>query len=222
MKHPERTRVFDQSAALWDEKPQRVKMGRSIAEAILRTARPSSSMDLFDYGCGTGLLSLMLLPHVRSVTGADTSGGMLKQFQKKIDRQRLTNVRLMQIDLGEVPAPDDRFDLIITSMTLHHVEHLDHVLRNFHTLLRPGGTVCLIDLDTERGNFHRNVEEACVFHFGFDRSELKSKLRSLGFVDARDATAMILPRELEGGGQADFPIFIISASRSTEDASPRG
>lgn len=221
MSNSNESSVFDRNAAVWDEKPGRLKLVETIAEAICRTARPTPEMDLFDYGCGTGLLSLLLVPQVRSVVGADTSSGMLEQFQKKIDRHRLENVRLLQLDLGKEPPPEERFDLITTSMTLHHVEDLDAVLRAFAAMLRPGGTMCLVDLDTEPGNFHRNAEEACVFHYGFDREELQNKLVSLGLTEVDADTAMVMPRELEDGSSADFPIFIITARRSRTDASPR-
>ena len=66
---------FDQSAGTWDNEPRRIALMRAVGQAILREAQPTSDMDVLDYGCGTGLVSLFLLPHVRSVTGADNSPG---------------------------------------------------------------------------------------------------------------------------------------------------
>ncbi|MHB0955027.1 MAG: methyltransferase domain-containing protein [Pirellulaceae bacterium] len=78
------TTYFDQSAATWDNEPRRIALMKAVGEAILQEARPTNDMDILDYGCGTGLVSLFLLPHIRSVTGADNSPGMLEVLNQKI------------------------------------------------------------------------------------------------------------------------------------------
>ena len=60
---------FDQSAATWDSEPRRIALMQAVGEAILWEARPTREFNALDYGCGTGLVSLFLLPYVRSVTG---------------------------------------------------------------------------------------------------------------------------------------------------------
>jgi len=71
------TTYSDQSAATWDNEPRRIALMKDVGEAILQQAKLTKHMDVLDYGCGTGLVSLFLLPHVHSVTGADNSPGML-------------------------------------------------------------------------------------------------------------------------------------------------
>ena len=75
---------FDQASAAWDDQPQRVRLMKMIGEAIVREARLTKAMNVLDYGCGTGLVSLFLLPYVHSVTGADSSPGMLEVLTRKI------------------------------------------------------------------------------------------------------------------------------------------
>ena len=53
---------FDQAAATWDDNPMRIALMKAVGEAILREARPTKNMDVLDYGCGTGLVGLYLLP----------------------------------------------------------------------------------------------------------------------------------------------------------------
>lgn len=67
------TSYFDSAAADWENEPRRLALARAVGEAIVRDIRPSNEMDVLDYGTGTGLVGLFLLPHVRSVTGADSS-----------------------------------------------------------------------------------------------------------------------------------------------------
>ena len=60
----------------------------------MREVKLSPDMDLLDFGCGTGLISLHLQPHVRSLWGVDTSSGMLEVFQGKLkDRGIRTYLR---------------------------------------------------------------------------------------------------------------------------------
>ena len=61
---PNEVKNFDQDAAQWDEHPGKLKMAGDAAAAILREVVPSADMDVMDFGCGTGLLGLQLLPQV--------------------------------------------------------------------------------------------------------------------------------------------------------------
>ncbi|MDD4138360.1 MAG: methyltransferase domain-containing protein, partial [Methanoregula sp.] len=70
-------RDFDSAASTWDEDPGRVKMAHDVARAIRETVTLRPDMDVLDFGCGTGLLALNLQPHIRTITGVDSSQGML-------------------------------------------------------------------------------------------------------------------------------------------------
>jgi ubiquinone/menaquinone biosynthesis C-methylase UbiE len=78
------TNRFDEAATTWDEQPRRVTLARAVADEITRQIPLSRDIDVLDFGCGTGLLTLALPPFVRSVTGADTSAGMLEVLRRKV------------------------------------------------------------------------------------------------------------------------------------------
>jgi ubiquinone/menaquinone biosynthesis C-methylase UbiE len=134
---------FDQSAATWDNEPRRIALMKAVGEAILREAHPAKDMDVLDYGCGTGLVSLFLLPHVRSVTGADSSPGMLEVLNNKIQEGGLQGMRVSKLDLEHNAVPQARYHMIVSSMVMHHVADVDRVLRGFHEMLLPGGVLCI-------------------------------------------------------------------------------
>ena len=46
-------------------------------------------------------------------------------------------------DIAQLPVEDERYDLILCSQTLEHVMNPIAVLREFHRVLKPGGTVWL-------------------------------------------------------------------------------
>ena len=103
-------RDFDKEAVSWDENPARIKLAKDIAHAISRQMMLMPDMDVMDFGCGTGLLTIQLQPLVRTVTGVDSSQGMLDIFQMKVAKLNLHNVvaSLINIDPGwplENPPP---------------------------------------------------------------------------------------------------------------------
>jgi len=209
---------FDEAAAIWDEKPSRIQLMKAVGEAIVREAAPTRDMTVLDYGCGTGLVGLYLLPHVRSVTGADNSPGMLEVLNRKIVEGGLNNMRAIRLDLAQDPVPDNRFHMIVTSMVLHHIANPDRTLRALYEMLLPGGIFCLADLDTEPGSFHTAEAAGSVHHHGFDREALKKRLAQIGFSEARVVTAVEFSKPVEAGGEEPFSIFLITAKCSRGEA----
>jgi ubiquinone/menaquinone biosynthesis C-methylase UbiE len=201
-------RDFDKAAATWDEEPRRVQLARDVAAAIIAEAEPDSETDALDFGCGTGLLTLLLQPHVRSITGVDTSRGMLEVLERKVREWNLSNVRTCHIDAASRRQPEGAYHLIVSSMTLHHVADLLPLFRMLYGLLLPGGVLCVADLDREDGSFHDDATG--VFHFGFDRAEVMRQLAAAGFTDVRAATAAVI-RKSSPARTRDYTVFLISA-----------
>lgn len=207
------TSHFDEAAANWDDEPRRVALMKAIGEKIVAEAHPTQDIDVFDYGCGTGLVSLYLLPHVRSVTGADNSAGMLEVLRKKIAESEISNMNAVQLDLEHDAAPESRYQMVVVSMAMHHIRNLDRVLEAFYDILEPGGTLCLADLDTEPGTFHPAEAAECVYHHGFDRQAFKERLRTIGFREMGDTTVVRFNKPVEKGGEEEFSIFLVTAKR---------
>jgi ubiquinone/menaquinone biosynthesis C-methylase UbiE len=208
---------FDEAAAHWDTEPRRIELAKAVGEAILRQVQPTRDMDVLDYGCGTGLLGVFLLPHVRSVTGADSSPGMLQVLEDKIRTGRLQRMRTERLDLGRDPVPDSRYHLIAANMVMHHVDQIETLLTAFYQMLLPGGFVAIADLDTEPGLFHGPEVAESVYHHGFDRSVFKDCLHQIGFVDTEDMTAHVIHKPVANGESREFPVFLIVGHRALTD-----
>ncbi len=192
-------RNFDKEAAAWDIEP-RVKLAQEVAAAIMRRVDLRPDMDVLDFGCGTGLVSALLKPEVRSITGADTSKGMLEQFKAKL------GAKAILLEPDKETSLNGTYDLIVSSMTLHHVPKIEPLFAAFYKALKPGGRVALCDLDAEGGQFH--PDPTGVFHEGFHRPQIEKLLKDAGFIDVRieDATAMIKPAA--DGQLRTFTIFL--------------
>lgn len=204
-------RDFNKEAASWDENPVRVKLATEVAQAIRETVALTPEMNVLDFGCGTGLVTLALQPHVGAMTGVDSSAGMLDTLRAKVERAQLKNVTTRLLDVEKGDRIEGRFDLIVSSMTLHHIREVAPLLTLFHAILKPGGALCIADLDTEGGKFHG--DNRGVFHFGFDRAQLRRDLTEAGFVDVRDRTAARVTRPSADGTVREFTVLLMTGRR---------
>lgn len=202
---------FDREASSWDEKPERVRLAAEVAEAVRSAVPLTPEMDVLDFGCGTGLVSLRLLPFVRSVTGVDSSRGMLDVMEEKIERGRLANIRTLHLDLDKGDTLTGRYHLIVTSMTLHHVPDIEQLFALFHRLAAPGGCLAVADLDFEGGKFH--ADNTGVFHHGFQRESLRGIFSEAGFEDVRDCTAAEISKPDSDGVLRRFSVFLMTGRK---------
>ncbi len=200
---------FDQKASQWDAKPVRVERAQATANGIRAMVPLSPRLTALEYGCGTGLVSFALQPYLGHMTLADSSIGMLTVLTEKIAAGGIHNMTPLQLDLLNDPLPHDRYQLIYTLMTLHHMADTDKVLHAFYTLLDSPGYLCVADLDKEDGTFH---DEEFHGHLGFDRDELGEKARQAGF-QTIDFTTIFHQRKDVHGTLKDFPLFLMVAHK---------
>jgi len=204
-------RDFDTAAATWDENPYRVRMAQDVYRALQEKVPLKPEMDILEVGCGTGLLTLLLQPRVRSITGIDSSEGMLDVLGSKIKEKGLTNVttRLMNLETGE--KWEGTFDLVVSSMTLHHIDNIPRLFDHFSSVVKPGGYLCVADLDKEGGKFHRSGE--IVPHAGFDRALMKKEFERAGFYHVRNCTAAMPVKPDSCGDLRCFTVFLMTGQK---------
>ncbi|ACD89905.1 MAG: class I SAM-dependent methyltransferase [Chlorobium limicola] len=203
---------FDRAAAEWDENPRRTALAGGVAQAILETVNPDSSMQAMEFGCGTGLLTLALAAHVGKLTAIDTSPEMLAILQKKIDTLGISSVETRCMDLVQQSGTItklENLDLIFSSMTLHHIADTRALLERLSEFLRTGGIVAIADLDLEDGFFHDDAAEEV--HPGFERSRLQSILENAGFGKIDFKTAYEVHKTNRSGILKTYPIFLVTA-----------
>lgn len=206
---------FDQAAATWDEQPARVMLAKAIAQAMLKQVPVHPAMIVLDFGCGTGLVTLALQPHVQQIIGVDNSSGMLAKLQEKMQALGIMNVETRRLDLATQPPPLDlHADLIVSAMALHHIADLPHLLQALTGLLTPGGYLALADLDAEDGSFHTDMTG--VHHLGIDRTWLMAQLSALGYQDVTATTAHVVERPDASGTPRRYPVFLVSGHRASE------
>jgi ubiquinone/menaquinone biosynthesis C-methylase UbiE len=200
---------FDTKAREWDQNPVFIQRGATIAAAIRAAVPLRPDMRALDYGSGTGLLSFPLRDALGHITLKDSSAGMLAVAREKIAAQGIANMSTRQADLTAEPLPDERYELIVSAMTLHHIPDTARILKVFHDLLTPGGWLAIADLDTEDGSFHGPEVDV---HHGFDRDELRGMATDRGFGDIHFETVFTIDKDAVTGRRG-YPVFLMLARR---------
>lgn len=198
-------RDFDAVAEKWDEEPRRLKLAQEVVAAMRRELPLTPSMQALDYGCGSGLVTLGLHPLVGRITGADSSRGMLEVLQQKIKERGLSNVSTVLLDL-EHQKLEQNYDLIVSSMTLHHVQDVAGLITSLAQSLNPGGWLALADLESEDGSFHDDPKG--VSHHGFSRAFLTDAFARCGLSELRVVTATTVDKKRENGAVASYPVLL--------------
>ena len=201
---------FDEEAKNWDANPLRVARAHAVAAGIRARLPLAPSMQAMEYGSGTGLLTFALRSCLGHITLADSSPGMLAVLAEKIAAAGVDqSLRPLRLDLATDPVPPERFQLIYTLMTLHHIADTGKILRDFYALLDRGGWLCIADLDAEDGSFHG---PGFAGHLGFDRGALAEKARQAGLSRITFSTVFQMPKVVDGR-KKDFPLFLMSAQK---------
>ena len=134
---------FDAIASVYDESLPAHVVEHYLRKRTAYVVRHCPTGAGLDVGCGTGSLAQRLAEAGYQMTGVDPSRGMLE-----ILRRQAPSVRAVQASGGALPFPDNRFELVITVATLHHIADRAQVratLEEMVRVLKPGGRLVVWD-----------------------------------------------------------------------------
>jgi ubiquinone/menaquinone biosynthesis C-methylase UbiE len=140
-------KVFEgRSSRVYDFVSRRVvrRMYRRIAADIARLAPEGAAV--LDVGTGPGVLLVELAalrPDLR-LTGVDLSVDMISSARRNL-RPVADRATAQVANVTGLPFPDDSFDLIVSSLSLHHWDEPEAAVPELARVLRPGGRVHIYD-----------------------------------------------------------------------------
>ena len=199
---------FDERAKDWDKKNVSLEKSEACIKHLKNNIDFKNIKNILDYGCGTGLIAFDLVEKNNQVLGLDSSNGMVEEFNKKAKDRNLTNIEAKKHDILNDDLGENCFDLIVISMSLHHIKNLDIFFEKSFKALRNGGYLCINDLEKEDGTFHKKHNNEGVFHFGFTQEELEAISKKVGFSNFIFERVFIYKRDY-----GDFPIFNFYAKK---------
>jgi ubiquinone/menaquinone biosynthesis C-methylase UbiE/DNA-binding transcriptional ArsR family regulator len=130
-----------------------------------------------DLGCGTGLATEAIAPHVGRVIGVDASEEMLGAAKTRL--AGLRNVDWRVGSLEALPIKDQVLDAAVLMLVLHHVPAPAAALAEAARALKPGGRLLLVDMAPH----HREEYRQQMGHqwLGFSEDQVRKFLTQAGF-----------------------------------------
>jgi SAM-dependent methyltransferase len=120
--------------------------GRIAADAA---AVAPDGARVLEVGCGPGLLSLRLArQHGLDVTGVDLDPAMIGRARANADRRGNSQARrpsFLVDDVACLAFPDGSFDLVVSTLSMHHWADPTAGLAEIGRVLRPGGRALVWD-----------------------------------------------------------------------------
>lgn len=99
--------------------------------------------NVLDVACGTGDMVVELMKQGCTVTGVDLSEEMMV-----IARQKAPAATYMIADAEHLPFDDDTFDAVTCAFGVRNFVHLGQGLNEMLRVLKPGGTMVILELAT--------------------------------------------------------------------------
>jgi len=112
------------------------------------TAYPSGS-SVLEVGCGVGAQTVTLArrsPEAQLMS-IDISAVSLAEARRRTERAGLTNVEFRQADLFALPFNTESFDHVFVCFVLEHLARPAEALAVLEKMLKPGGTITVIEGD---------------------------------------------------------------------------
>ena len=111
-----------------------------VARALVDAARLRPGDDALELGAGTGLVTKLAAPRVRSLLATDVAAGMLDLARRSTRRH--PHVRFALVDYGKpLPFLDASFDVVLSGLT--YVQESGDAVNELARVLKPRGRVAL-------------------------------------------------------------------------------
>lgn len=196
---------WNDHAAGWDNRPGVQDYADRAFAALIDTVGPLTGWAdwrVLDFGCGTGLLSGRIAPHVSAIIGLDISASMINVAAAK----RVPNHRAFCADIVSGPVPPQiasgGFDLIVASSVCGFVADYPACVRRLAGLLAPGGV--FVQWDWQADPVIGETD-------GLTADQIRQAQMAAGLVDVSVATAFSMTMGvtampvLQGHGTAPRP-----------------
>ena len=122
-----------------------------------------------DLGCGTGDAASLLAASVKKVIAVDREPAMLRAARKRLESTQ--NVEFHAADLESLPLATASVDVAFILLVLHHLEEPQKAVNEAVRILKPGGTLVVVDMTPHERKEYREL--MAHRHLGFSSGQLQ-------------------------------------------------
>ena len=135
----------------YDNTLGKVDRHHQLLNLVVELSDVKNGQKVLDIGCGTGLLSLKFLEKAGcSIIGVDSSPEMLSIFGDKITKLALSARVVSKLeDAKALDFEPNTFDVVASTVTLHHLTDKLPTIKKIHEILKPKGRFVLGDIDMD-------------------------------------------------------------------------
>jgi len=125
------------------------------------TSYPEGS-SVLEAGCGVGAQTVILATNSPKalITSIDVSEASVVEARKAVQTAGIDNVTLRQADIFELPFPPESFDHVFLCFVLEHLAQPVAALRALKRVLKPSGTITVIEGDHGSTYFYPDSDYA--------------------------------------------------------------
>lgn len=109
---------------------------------------------ILDVGCGPGHLVERLVERGLEVTGIDLDPVMIERAEARLG----SRAELLAADVAALPFPDASFDVVVSTLSMHHWADYRAGLAEIARVLRPEGRALIYDIGGARVPLHGRIE----------------------------------------------------------------
>jgi ubiquinone/menaquinone biosynthesis C-methylase UbiE len=135
---------------------------QTLAELLHHDSLFRAGSRVLEAGCGVGAQTVLLARHSprAQFTSVDVSPVSVRAAEAAVRRAGLTNVNFQTADIFKLPFPRASFDHVFVCFVLEHLREPARALRRLKTVLKPGGTLTVIEGDHGSTLFHPRSDAA--------------------------------------------------------------
>jgi ubiquinone/menaquinone biosynthesis C-methylase UbiE len=151
-------------ATIYDTLSHRLLLGSLIERiaADIAASTPEGAR-LLEVGCGPGRLSILLARRYGlDVTGLDLDPAMIERARANADRSGNRGARQPSFLVGDVSSlafPDESFDVVVSTLSMHHWSDPTAGLTEIGRVLRPNGRALVWDFGGGPLPFHERLPD---------------------------------------------------------------
>ena len=165
--------------------------------AAAAAATTPQAKHVLDVGCGAGNYSLKLMGTIPNldVTLVDLSKPMLDRAVQRVRAISSGKIRALQGDIRKIESTDGEFDIILAAAVLHHLRSEDEwnsVFAKFHTILRPGGSVWIVDLVEQSTEAVQALMWSCYGEYLTAQKDEAYRDHVFGYIEKEDTPRSLM------------------------------